>query len=106
MAKNRKPSKLDRMVDAFDETILDILEHGEPAMKNGEPILDSDDKPIRIPPSAAFLNVARHRIGQLQQARGLSDEAEEMGLDVLARQAAERGDLPPVDQESDDPATG
>lgn len=110
MTRKKQPKKpsnvLDRMVGAFDRTLLDVLEHGEVATKQGEPIIDEKtNKPIRVPPSAAFLNVARHRIQQLQQSRGMADETREAAEEALARAARDRGEIPPLDLEGDDPAT-
>lgn len=92
------------LADSFDRHLAHVLEHGQEAFnpKTGET--------ERIEPSAATLSVIAARL----KALGLTTIAKKgNGADRLAEAAKERGfglklagQLPPVDVDRDDHATG
>ena len=71
-----------RIAAALDQQLLDILEHGRPAIdsRTGLPAVDDDGKQITKPPSAADLQAARRRLADL----GVKTSDGDPSLDIAA----------------------
>jgi 2-methylisocitrate lyase-like PEP mutase family enzyme len=54
------------MSDALDQCLLTVLKQGTPLMdESGRAVMDADNKPIMIPPTAAMLQAVRGRLRDL-----------------------------------------
>lgn len=95
-----------RMQRGLDLQLVDIVENGEPVRANGEAIIDPDTgQPIRMPPSAAMLNVVRQRLKELAGQGGDDTHPIQAALEQIRQAQDAGGDLPSLDDEMDDLAT-
>ncbi len=86
-----------RMEAGLDKQLVEILENGMPVTdKDGNAVLDRDGNLMRMPPTAAFLNVARQRIKEMID--GDADKsAVQKAIEALSRGRSAVGSLPPDD---------
>ena len=96
---------LQRMEDGLDQAIVDILERGfVQTDSEGNAVMGADNKPVTVPPPAAFLNMVRQRISDLKGKNPNPEDDDEMAK-LIAQAQQDGGGIPALDREASDPAT-
>ena len=95
----------EKMQSLYDGQLLDILEYGELACKNGEPVLSDEGDPLRIAPSAAMMNVIGRRMRELSTDTSTANPVQE-AIDRIRQAQTTGSSIPPMDVDNADAATG
>lgn len=104
MATNPKHVELS---DAVDDVLLDVIKNGQTATDaEGNVILDAENKPVRVTPSAAMINAAIKRLQNLGVTKEVTPTSTTAKLADAIRDRKLRlsGQLPPIPEEDENAA--